>query len=117
MKYGIPLREFRKITKPHDNNIHVLTLLMYVYRPIECFLTLEDKRSSAGGARVNNRSNSGGGVREAITNMISTAGEGGREVGNRRINSAREARETLTTRTTVLQEAMMLLTTGAAVLE
>ena len=32
----MPLGEFRKITISHDNNL--FTLLIYVYRPIECFL-------------------------------------------------------------------------------
>ena len=35
MKSGMPLREFRKITISHGNNL--FTLLICVYRPIECF--------------------------------------------------------------------------------
>ena len=34
-KSGIPPREFRQITIPHDNNL--FTLLICVYRPTGCF--------------------------------------------------------------------------------
>ena len=35
LKPGMPLREFRKITISHDNNL--FNLIICVHRPIECF--------------------------------------------------------------------------------